>query len=65
MKPAPSLPVIGVMLAALAVIAVASWVAWSWIADGDQGAGPNGTMRTEADIGGPFELVDHHGDPVT
>lgn len=65
MKPTPSLPVIGVMLAALAVIAVASWVAWSWIADGDQAGGRNGTMRTEADIGGPFELVDHHGRPVT
>lgn len=65
MKPTPSLPVIGVMLAALAVIAVASWVAWSWIAVGDRAAGTSGTMRTEADIGGPFELVDHHGKPVT
>ena len=31
MKPTPSLPIIGVMLAALAAIAIASWVAWSWI----------------------------------
>jgi len=66
MKPAPSLPVIGVMLAALAVIAVASWVAWSWIANGDMSAGTgSGGIHTEANIGGPFELVDHHGRPVT
>ncbi len=66
MKPTPSLPVIGIMLAALAVIAVASWVAWSWIANGDPaGAGAGGTLRTEADIGGPFSLVDHHGNAVT
>jgi len=66
MKPTPSLPVIGVMLAALAVIAVASWVAWSWIAGGDRPAGaPGAGLRTEADIGGPFTLTDHHGKPVT
>jgi cytochrome oxidase Cu insertion factor (SCO1/SenC/PrrC family) len=66
MKPTPSLPVIGVMLAALAVIAVASWVAWSWIATGDDtGKASGGPMRTEADIGGPFALTDHHGRPVT
>ena len=66
MKPAPSLPVIGVMLAALAVIAVSSWVTWRWIAtDGDSSATQGGTMRTEVDIGGPFELVDHTGKTVT
>jgi len=64
MKPTPSLPVIGVMLAALAVIAVASWVAWSWILNGDHGSTGAG-LRTEADIGGPFQLTDHHGNPVT
>jgi protein SCO1/2 len=66
MKPTPSLPVIGVMLAALAVIAVASWVAWSWIVNGDRDAGgAGGTLRAEADIGGPFSLIDHHGNHVT
>lgn len=67
MKPAPSLHVIGVMLAALAAIAVASWVAWSWIApDGTSGPGrAGGVMKAEMDIGGPFELIDHHGNPVT
>jgi protein SCO1/2 len=66
MKPTPSLPVIGVMLAALAVIAVASWVTWSWIANGSNGPGsPSGAMRTGADMGGPFELVDHTGKTVT
>lgn len=64
MKPTPSLPVIAVMLAALAVIAVASWVAWSWIGDG-QTAGPSGAMRTEANIGGPFQLTDQTGHTVT
>lgn len=58
----PSLPVIGVMLAALAVIAVASWVAWSWIGGGNQGSTG---LRAEADIGGPFTLTDHHGNQVT
>lgn len=67
MKPTPSLPVIGVLLAALAAIAVSSWVAWSWITSVDRGttAGQGGAMRTEANIGGPFQLVDHHGRPVT
>ena len=66
MKPAPSLPVIGVMLAALAVIAVASWVTWSWIAtDGHSSGAQDGAMRVEVDIGGPFELVDHTGKTVT
>lgn len=66
MKPTPSLPVIGVMLAALAVIAVASWVTWSWIATDSRSSGAqDGAMRTEVDIGGPFELVDHTGKTVT
>lgn len=66
MKPTPSLPVIGVMLAALAVIAVASWVAWSWFIGGGQDAGPWGTaLRTETNIGGPFSLIDQHGNRVT
>jgi len=64
MRPTPSLPVIAVMLAALAVIAVASWVAWSWIGDGQTG-GQGGGMRTEADIGGPFQLTDQTGHTVT
>lgn len=54
------------MLAALAVIAVASWVTWSWITnDGATSGSPGGAMRTEVDIGGPFELVDHTGKTVT
>ena len=65
MKPAPSLPVIGVMLATLAAIAVASWVAWRWITPDSGGGGQGGVMRAEMDIGGPFELVDQHGQPVT
>lgn len=67
MKPATPLPVIGIMLAALAAIAVASWVAWSWIApDGANAPGrTGGVLKAEMNIGGPFELVDHHGNPVT
>lgn len=65
MKPAPSLPVIGAMLATLAVIAVASWVAWSWIGPDAAGGGRGGAMKAEMDIGGPFQLVDQQGRPVT
>jgi protein SCO1 len=67
MKPAPSLPIISVMLAALAAIAVASWVAWSWIGRGDSSgrSGPGGTAQAQMDIGGPFTLTDHHGKTVT
>lgn len=67
MKPTPSLPVIGVMLAALAAIALSSWVAWRWIGHGDspQRAGTGGIVHAEMDIGGPFTLTDHHGKPVT
>lgn len=64
MKPAPSLPIIGVMLAALAAIAVASWVAWSWITP-DGAKAPGGVLQAEMDIGGPFQLIDQHGKPVT
>ena len=54
------------MLAALAVIAVASWVTWSWITnDGAPSAAPSGAMRAGVEIGGPFELVDHTGKTVT
>lgn len=67
MKPTPSLPVISVMLGALAAIAVASWVAWRWIGHGDTSAraGPGGVVQAEMDIGGPFTLTDHHGKTVT
>ena len=65
MKPTPSLPIIGVMLASLAAIAVASWVAWSWIAPDAARSGRGGVVQAEMDIGGPFELVDHNGRTVT
>ena len=65
MKPTPSLPIIGVMLAALAAIAVASWVAWSWIGPDARRGGTGSTIQASVDIGGPFELVDHTGKPVS
>ena len=65
MKPTSSLPVIGVMLAALAVIAVVSWVTWSWIGGKGTAGSQNVVMRTEANIGGPFTLTNHKGDTVT
>lgn len=67
MKPAPSLPVIAIMLAALAVIAAAAWIAWSQIAgDRPVAGGPgSGVVQTSVKIGGPFELTNHRGETVT
>ena len=65
MKPKSPLPIIGVMLAGLAAIAVASWVAWSWIAPRGERDGTGGVIQAAMDIGGPFELVDQNGAPVT
>ena len=67
MKPTPVLKVISAMLAALGVIAIAAWVAWSLIAD-DRTAAGNGAARTiqvSANIGGPFELINQRGETVT
>lgn len=64
MKPAPSLPVISVMLAALAAIAVASWVAWSWIGRSEAPA-QVGSTKANMGIGGPFTLTNQHGKTVT
>ena len=52
------------MLAALAAIAVASWVAWSWIGHSTGRTGSGGA-QAQMDIGGPFTLTDHHGKTVT
>jgi protein SCO1/2 len=65
MKPTPSLPTIGVMLGALAAIAVASWVAWSWIESDGARKGTGAVVQATVDIGGPFDLTDQHGKPVS
>lgn len=67
MKPTPVFKVISAMLAALGVIAIAAWVAWSVIADKRTAAGGGGakTVQVSAKIGGPFELTNHRGEAVT
>src|SRR3546814_18009498 len=64
MKRNPSASLIGAMLAALAVIAVAALVAWFRI-DGNGGDATSAALAPTVKIGGPFELTDHTGRRVT
>ena len=64
----PSYPLIGAMLAALAAIALAAFVAWR-LTQPDPVALSGGNrslaVAPQIDIGGPFELTDNHGKRVT
>jgi protein SCO1/2 len=67
MKSKPPLPVIGAMLVALVVIAIATWIVWRNISreDAQTGNRVSGTTATTVKIGGPFSLVDHRGRRVS
>ncbi len=67
MKSKPPLPVIGAMLVALVVIAIATWIVWRNISGDDPKSGNrvSGTTATTVNIGGPFNLVDHRGRRVS
>ena len=65
MKRTPSIVLIGIMLMALAAIALTAFVAWNRITAGNMVAAsaPRG-FTAAVDIGGAFELTGHHGRPV-
>ena len=67
MKFLPPLPIISAMLAALAAIGIVAWIAWHTIEANRMAGGGRApaSMRPAADIGGPFQLVDHTGKTVT
>ena len=67
MKSKPPLSVIGAMLVALMVIAIATWIVWQNISGDDSKAGNrvSGTTTTTVNIGGPFSLMDHRGQRVS
>lgn len=66
MKRTPTIALIGVMLIALGVIAIAAFVAWNRIA-GDGAARSNGDagISSAVQIGGPFTLINHRGNTVS
>ena len=65
MKRTPSIVLIGIMLVALAAIAVTAFVAWNRITAGTKVtvSSPMG-FPAAVDIGGAFELTGHHGRTV-
>ena len=66
MKRTPSIALIGVMLIALGVIAVAAFVAWNRIVgDGGPRQASESGFTSNVKIGGPFSLTGHHGKPVS
>ena len=67
MKSKPPLSVIGAMLVALVVIAIATWIVWRNISDDGANTGNrvSSTATTTVNIGGPFSLVDHRGRRVS
>lgn len=66
MKRTPTIALIGVMLIALGVIAVAAFVAWNRIArDGAARFSGEATVSSAVQIGGPFTLVSHRGNKVS
>jgi cytochrome oxidase Cu insertion factor (SCO1/SenC/PrrC family) len=64
----PSYPLIGAMLAALAAIALAAYVAWQVsrpVPIATVGNSSSVAVSSRIKIGGPFELMDHMGNRVT
>lgn len=64
----PSYPLIGAMLAALAAIALAAFVAWQItrpLPIATVGRSASVAVPPNIKIGGPFSLTDHEGNPVT
>ncbi len=64
----PSYPLIGAMLAALAAIALAAYVAWQVtrpVPIATVGSSSSLAVSPQIKIGGPFELMDHQGNRVT
>lgn len=62
MKRTPTIALIGVMLIALGVIAVAAFVAWNRIAgNGTPRSATESTVVPAVQIGGPFTLTSHRG----
>ncbi len=64
----PSYPLIGAMLAALAAIALAAYVAWQVtrpVPIATVGNSSTVAVSPQVKIGGPFELTDHKGNRVT
>jgi len=64
----PSYPLIGAMLAALAAIALAAFVAWQVtrpVPLATVGGNVSVAVPSQVRIGGPFTLTDHRGNRVT
>ena len=64
----PSYPLIGAMIAALAAIALAAYVAWQITRPqpiATVGSSVSVAVPGQIKIGGPFALIDHTGQPVT
>jgi len=64
----PSYPLIGAMLAALAAIALAAYVAWQVtrpLPVARVGNSSSVAVPSQIQIGGPFALTDHNGNRVT
>ena len=66
MRRAPNVALIGVMLAALVLIAVVAYTAWMRLTvSGNAGTAESAGFEAAVKIGGPFTLTNHFGKKVT